>query len=191
MVHSFQWIQGALGIIVALGMTRLIVSVVHMRLARKVVRLDWIPFVWALNIFFLLLQFSWVFVALEAIVPHWTFGTFLMVFGFVLTLFIASALVLPSTEAQAGTNLQTWFEHDGRYSLLFLAAYSLLSYFFNWYFAGQGPETNPAAGMLITMSLVSFFTKSRKLLATMTILNLMLTVALMAQMVMAEMMFAE
>lgn len=51
--HSFQWIQGALGIITALGMTRLITSGVHMHLARRKIKLDWVPFVWALNIFFL------------------------------------------------------------------------------------------------------------------------------------------
>ena len=57
MGHSFQWIQASLGILVALGMTRLILSVLHLHIARHSVRLDWIPFVWALNIFFLLLQF--------------------------------------------------------------------------------------------------------------------------------------
>lgn len=183
MTHSFQWIQGALGIIVALGMTRLIISVVHLWVARKVVKLDWIPFVWALNIFFLLLQFSWVFVSLEPIVKHWSFGVFLMTLGFVLTLFVASALVLPHTDAQAGKSLQDWFENDGRYSLLFLTAYAFLSYFFNWYFGDQGPEENPGSGLLIVMSLISFFSKSRKVLASMAILNLLLTIAIMAGMV--------
>lgn len=183
MTHSFQWIQGALGIIVALGMTRLIISVVHLWIARKTVHLDWIPFVWALTIFFLLLQFSWVFVSLEPIVKHWSFGVFLMTLGFVLTLFVASALVLPNTEAQAGKSLQKWFESDGRYSLLFLSAYAFLAYFFNWYFGDKGPEDNPASGLIIVMSLISFFTKSRKVLATMALLNLLLTIAITTGMV--------
>lgn len=183
MVHSFQWIQGALGIIVALGMTRLIISAIHMHVARHVVRPDWIPFAWAATIFFLLLQFSWVFVALEPLVKTWTFGLFLMLLGFVLTLFVASALVLPNTEAQAGASLQEWFERDGRYALLFLAGYALLAYPFNWYLGGIGAESNPASAMFIIMSLVAFFTKSRKLLASITVLNLLLTIAIMAQMV--------
>lgn len=183
MGHSFQWIQASLGILVALGMTRLILSVVHLHIARHSVRLDWIPFVWALNIFFLLLQFSWMFVELEPMVEKWSFGLFLALLGVILTLFTASALVLPNTKEQAGDSLQEWFGRDGRHSLLFLTAYASLTYFFNWYLAGLGPETNPAAGMLIIMALVSFFTKSRKLLATMTILNLLLTLALVVQMV--------
>ncbi|WP_396190152.1 hypothetical protein, partial [Flavobacterium sp.] len=87
-----------MGIITALGMTRLIISVVHMHLARRKIQLDWVPFVWALNIFFLLLQFSWVFVGLESAVTQWTFGLFLMLLCFVLTLFVAAALVLPNTD---------------------------------------------------------------------------------------------
>ena len=185
-MHSFQWIQGALGIIVALGMTRLIVAVVNMHFARNKARLDWIPLAWALNIFFLLLQFSWVFVALEPVVEKWTFGVFLLLLGFVLTLFIAAALVLPTSEAQIGENLQTWFRTDGRYSLLFLSAYALFAYAFNWYFGGLTPESNPASGLLIVMSLTSFFSRSRKVLATMAASCLLLTVAIVVQMVMAD-----
>lgn len=50
MEHSFQWIQASLGIIVALGITRLIISVVHLYTGRRSIRLDWIPFAWALAI---------------------------------------------------------------------------------------------------------------------------------------------
>ena len=183
MAHSFQWIQGALGIIVALGMTRLIVSVVHMHVARRTVRLDWIPFVWALSIFFLLLQFSWMFVALEPVVPKWTFGVFLMLLGFVLTLFVAAALILPNTESQAGVSLENWFQQDGRYALLFLSAYALLAYFFNWYFVGEGPESNPASGLFVTLSMTTFMSSSRLVRAGATILALLLTMLLVVAMI--------
>ena len=185
-VHSFQWIQSALGIITALGMTRLIISVVQMHLARRNVQLDWVPFVWALNIFFLLLQFSWVFVALEPLVEKWTFGLFLMLLGFVLTLFVAAALVLPNTEGQAGKSLQVWFEQDGRWALPFLAFYAFLAYPFNWYLGGETPDKNPASALLIAMALLAFFTKSRKLLVTMTVLDLLLTVAIVLEMVLVS-----
>lgn len=183
MEHSFQWIQASLGIIVALGMTRLIISVIHVYIGRHAIKMDWIPFVWALSIFFLLLQFSWVFIELDQFIKHWTFGLFLMLLGFVLTLFVASALILPNTEAQAGDSLQTWFERDGRYALLFLTAYSLLAYPMSWYFADGTPDENPASAILTTLALIAFFTKSRKLLASVTLLNLLLTLALVAGMV--------
>lgn len=183
MEHSFQWIQASLGIIVALGMTRLIISMVHMYVGRRIIRLDWVPFVWALSIFFLLLQFSWVFIELDQYIKHWTFGLFLGLLGFVLTLFIASALVLPNTEAQAGDSLQTWFKNDGRFALLFLSAYLLLAYPMSWYLAGGTPDENPASAILTTIALIAFFTKSRKLLASMTVLNLVLTIGLVIEMV--------
>lgn len=181
--HSFQWIQGALGIITALGMTRLIISVVHMYLARRKIKLDWVPFVWALNIFFLLLQFSWVFVALEAMVNQWTFGLFLMLLCFVLTLFVAAALVLPNTESQAGESLRTWFEQDGRWSLPFLGLYAFLAYPFNWYLGCETPKKNPASAILIVMVAIAFFTKSRKVLATVTVLDLLLTGGIVLEMI--------
>lgn len=184
MTHSFQWIQGALGIIVALGMTRIIVSVVHMHIARHTVKLDWVPFAWAINIFFLLLQFSWMFVGLDSTVKAWSFGLFFSLLCFVLTLFFAAALVLPNTEAQAGDDLQIWFERDGRWSLPFLAIYSFLAYPFNWYFDGVPAEENQAAGLLVLMSLIAFFTKSRKVLTVTTFLVLVLTALIVLQMVM-------
>ena len=39
-MHSFQWIQGALGIIVGLGMTRVIISMVQVCVARRQVPLN-------------------------------------------------------------------------------------------------------------------------------------------------------
>lgn len=185
-VHSFQWIQSALGIITALGMTRLIISVVQMHLARRRIRLDWVPFVWALNIFFLLLQFSWVFVALESLVEKWSFGLFLMLLCFVLTLFVAAALVLPNTEGQLGDSLSSWFQQEGRWALPFLALYAFLDFPFGWYLGGETPDKNPAAAMLIAMALIAFFTKSRKVLVTMTMLDLLLTGGIVLEMVLTS-----
>ena len=182
MNHSFEWVQAALGIIVALGMTRLVTSIVQLHTLRRSVRIDWVPIAWAINIFFLLLQFSWVFVALREIVKDWTFGLFLCLLGFVLLLYTAAALVLPTTQAQAGDDLGAWFRSDGRWALPFLALYSLLAYFFNWYFAGASPATNPASGLLVILTATAFFATARGLQAGAAVLSLALTVALVVQM---------
>ena len=184
-MHSFQWIQGALGIIVALGMTRVIASAVNMCIVRQQVRLDWIPFVWALCIFLLLLQFSWVFVELEGLVPKWTFGVFLLLLGFVLTLFIAAALVLPTSEGQAEGDMRIWYQKNGRWAMPFLALYAFLAYPFNWFLSHQPPTANPASAILIALSLTALWTKSRRVLASVTILDLLLTAGLVAEMVFA------
>lgn len=184
-MHSFQWIQGALGIIVALGMTRVIASAVHMCIMRRQVRLDWIPFVWAFCIFLLLLQFSWVFVGLEGLVQAWSFGIFLLLLGFVLTLFVAAALVLPTSEAQTEGDLRVWYDKNGRWAMPFLALYAFLAYPFNWYMSHLPPTANPASAILIALSLTALWTKSRKVLAFVTILDLILTAGLVVEMVFA------
>ena len=185
-MHSFQWIQAALGIIVGLGMTRVILSVVQICVARRQVKLDWVPFIWALNIFFLLLQFSWNFVELESLVTRWNFGLFILLMGFVITLFIAAALILPTSEAQAGSDLRSWFRNDGRWAMPFLAFYAFLAYPFNWYLAELPPSANPASAILIIMAMTAFYTTSRKVLATVTVLNLLLTLAIVAEMVVSS-----
>ncbi|MBU3594548.1 hypothetical protein ICN42_10650 [Polynucleobacter sp. 71A-WALBACH] len=182
-MHSFQWTQSALGIIVALGMTRIIMSVVQACVSRRQVRLDWIPFVWAFNIFFLLLQFSWNFVELEAIVVKWNFGIFLLLLGFVITLFFAAALILPISESQAGGDLSSWFRNDGRWALPFLALYAFLAYPFNWYLAELPPSSNPASMILIILAMTAFFTRSRKILVIATVLNFLLTSAIIVEMI--------
>ena len=182
-MHSFQWIQWALGVIVALGMTRILLSTVHMGLARHTVKLDWVPFVWATNIFFLLLQFSWMFVSLDGVVKTWRFAVFFALLCFVVTLFVAAALVLPNTEAQAGTDLRDWFGRDGRWALPFLATYAFLAYPFNWYFDGAPAEENQAAGLIVLLSFIAFFTKSRRVLTVTTFMVFVITVLIVIQMI--------
>lgn len=59
--HAFDWVQTSVGIFVGLSIARLVTSAVNMHIARKNVAMDWIPFVWAVTIFVLLIQFSWTF----------------------------------------------------------------------------------------------------------------------------------
>lgn len=182
MQHSFEWVQAALGIIVALGLTRIVSAIVLLHSMRRRVRLDWIPVAWAATVFLLLLQFSWVFVGLRDFVENWTFGLFLCLLGFVLTLFTAAALVLPGSEAQAGEDLEAWFARDGRWALPFLGLYALFSYGFNWYFGGSGPETNPASAIMIVLAAVAFRARPRWARASAAAINLVLTVAIAIEM---------
>ena len=183
MHHPFEWVQAAVNIIVALGLTRLVTAFVNLHSIRRSVRLDWIPVAWAANIFFLLLQFSWVFYTLREIVQQWTFGLFLGVLAFVMILFAAAALVLPTTERQAGDDLEEWFREHGRWALPFLVLYAVLSYIFNWYFGGSGPESNPASAITIILATTTFLVRSRRIQVATTILSLMLTVAIAFEMV--------
>lgn len=182
-MHSFQWIQAALGVITGLGMTRIIGALSQMFVARHQVRLDWVPFGWAACIFLLLLQFSWGFVLLDGRVPAWRFGVFLLLLVFVLSLFMAAALILPASEAQAGPDLRLWYERHGRFAMPFVTAYVLLAYPFNWYFFAEGPLGNPASALLASLAVTAFATKRRRVLSVATALALLVTCGIVVEMV--------
>lgn len=185
-MHSFQWVQGALGIITGLGMTRIAVSTVNCVIARTQVKLDWIPFAWAACIFILLLQFSWNLVALEAIVPVWRFSTFLSLLLFIFNLFLAAALILPNSESQAGSDLTTWYQSHGRWAMPFVIAYVMLAYPFNWVFMHDSPLNNPASAIISCISLTALFTKRRKILVGATLLMVLVSSAILAQMITSD-----
>lgn len=189
MAHSFQWIQATIGIFIGLSVARLITSAANMFIARKSVTMDWVPFGWALTIFFLLLQFAWSFIELDTVIHTWTFGHFVMLLAYVLSLFSAAALILPNIESQAGKSLTEWFALNGRWALSFVVLYAILLYPLRWYLMSLAAESNQAAGILealdpgsltlIIVTLVAMFTKSRRVLASVTILDLILTFALL------------
>lgn len=181
-MHSFQWVQASLGIIVSLAMTRIAASVVNMAVLRGSVRLDWLPFAWAFGVFLLLLQFSWNFVALDGVITAWKFVDFIFLLLVVFNLFIAAALILPSSEAQAAGVLRVWHQKHGRWALLFIAIYTGLSYAVNWHFGGGDPRENPAGAIFAAVALTGFLTGSRRVLAVMTVLFLLATMGLLAEM---------
>lgn len=111
-------------------------------------------------------------VLLESLVGRCNFGLFILLIGFVITLFIAAALILPTSEAQAASDLSAWFRTDGRWAIPFLAFYAFLAYPFNWYLAQLSPSANPASALLIIMMMMTAVdTSSRKALVSVTVLN--------------------
>ncbi len=169
-MHTFEWIEAALGVIVTLGITRLVVSVANLFMARRHVQMDWVPFAWAGVIFVLLLQFSWNFVPIGAHVKTWSFGMFILVLVFSFNLFIASALILPNSETQSGGNLMDWHSYNGRWAMPFIAFYLLITGIFCHYFLDINPLRDPASVIIIITAMVSFFSCSRTILASATVL---------------------
>lgn len=178
-MHSFEWVESALGVIVSLSMTRIIVSIAHMFIARRQVQLDWIPFAWAVVIFLLLLQFSWDFVAR---VKEWSFSMFLLMLIFALNLFVAAALILPNTDTQSGGDLRAWYDLNGRWAMPFIAFYALLTDPFYRYFLKVYPLQTPAAIIVMVLAMVAFFSTSRFVVAISTVMSCAAVAGLMIQM---------
>ena len=131
-MNNYSWIAATIGIVLALGMTRLLSNGVAVFRSRRRATLHWVPIVWAFCIFYSMLDLSWDLHNLSDVMAQWTLARALMLFAFAVVLFSSAALVLPSQELADGGSLREEFALDGRWALIFLAAYDLLCILFNW-----------------------------------------------------------
>ena len=138
-MNSFQWVTSSLQIVLALGLARLLASWVALFRSRHRAKLDWMPIVWSVNTFFVLLEFSYAIQGLGSMVETWSFPRFLQLLFLAMILFVASSLILPNAELHAGESLTASFEQDGRWALTFLAGYETLTNAANWYFWHASP----------------------------------------------------
>lgn len=113
--------------ILSLGVARLLTSAVAQFHARRHRTLDWLPVAWAAVIFCQQIDFWWSLEELATLVNRWTAGSFLILVGLVLTLFMAAALILPTSASGEIDKLRTYFEQDGRWALPFLAGFNALA----------------------------------------------------------------
>jgi hypothetical protein len=134
---AFRWISVALSIVLGLGMTRLLSASIAVFKMRGSVTIDWLPLAWAGCIFVWQLQFWWAIIELPQLVGTWTLLEFLFLMALPVLLFLAAALVLPSTELPAGDSLAAAFAADGRWSLVPLSLYFVVATCANWFFWGM------------------------------------------------------
>jgi hypothetical protein len=134
-VHVFRLIAIAFSILLGLGVTRVLTSLVGVFLARLEARVRWIPVAWASMVFVLQLQFWWAIAELEELVDPWTRVHFVALAVIPLSLFVAAALLLPSP-VQKGLDLKDWFEAHGRWGLVALSAYAVAAMAINLAFFG-------------------------------------------------------
>ncbi|MCU0832331.1 MAG: hypothetical protein MUC58_12620 [Rhizobiaceae bacterium] len=125
-IAVFRWITVIVSIIVGLSITRLLTGAVAAFRVRKHAVFGWVPLVWAGLVFVQIIVFWWSLEELGGLVQRWTLPSFILLVGLVLSLFLAAALVMPPEEHVKGANLTSYFEQDGRYALLAIAAFQLL-----------------------------------------------------------------
>ena len=120
----FEHIAGVAALILGLGVTRLLESVIAAFRRRRESRLHWIPLTWAAIIFAWQMQYLWAIFELSVIVSGWTVGMFTVVVATALILFAAGALVLPDASDSQLTFVEG-FRADGKWGLLCLTVYFL------------------------------------------------------------------
>ena len=163
-MSAFEYFSVALSFVLGLGVTRLLLGVVHVFLARRRQQVHWIPLAWAASIFIYQVQFWWALFELNAALPAWTHAAFVTLMAHALLLFVAGTLILPGSDRHAHDSLLGYFEEDGRWALLAIACYSGLSYWTNWALFGTPPFgfIGLVVAVPVTLSLAAFVVTNRK-----------------------------
>ncbi len=171
-MNNYNWIATTIGIVLALGMTRLLASWVALFRSRKRVTLDWVPPVWSMGIFFSMLDFSWVIHRFTGTEREWTFASCVILLGFAVILYAASALILSTEELPEGSSLRSGFAEDGRWALILLALYDFLCIFMNWFYWDDHPVSFGGAVNLTLagLALMALKSSSRKVVVLATVL---------------------
>ena len=113
-MDDFNWLVATVGMVLALGITRLLANGVVLFRSRRRATLDWLPIVWSLCILYSMLEFSFVLHRMTGLVQVKTFAGCVVVFAFAVILFVAAALVLPTQELPEGGSLRGEFAEEGR-----------------------------------------------------------------------------
>ncbi len=125
-MDTFRWMSTVFSLILGLGVARILLASVAIFRARGLNRIDWLPCLWAFVIFIQQITFWWSLEELATTIRHWTFPNFLLLVSLVLSLFLAAAAILPTDGITSGS-LREFFERDGRWGLLALAAFNAIA----------------------------------------------------------------
>jgi len=174
-VTPFDFIAVALSIILGLGITHLLSSAVRIVIARKRVRLDWIPFTWAFCIFALHLQYWWAIYELNTIHTEWTLGFFLSFIAAAVLLYVAAHFIL-SDHGENVTDMRDVFQEHGKYALLLLSVYVGCGFVINWVYFNNFPFqlANIVMWLLLVLPIVAFFKSDRRTVVILTVLYFLL-----------------
>ena len=168
---SFEFFTVALSLVLGLGLSRLLLGGIYVFRARRKEAPHWIPLLWALGLFLLQIQFWWAIFELQDLMTTWTLGRFAALLAGTVILFIAGALILPSTSDPDRETLLDYFQRDGRWALIAMIAYGGLSLWLNWLFWNDSPiGWNGAFVMLFAITAIGgFLSKSKVLLGWLTV----------------------
>jgi len=123
-VSAFEYISVATSIVMGLGMTRILQSVVVAYRGRREHAVDALSLLWAGWVFLAIIQYWWSVFELDAagLVTSWSLVVFLLLLGMAVCQYVASALILPGEAC----DMKEYARGDGRTAYLALALYCLL-----------------------------------------------------------------
>ena len=168
---AFEFFSVALSLVLGLGLARLLLGGRYVFLSRRRLTLHWVPIAWALSIFVFQIQYWWAIFALESSVETWTHGKFVTLLLAAILLFIAGALVLPTSANDEQESFLEYLAQHGRWALLALAAYAALSMWVNWFLFQTSPFSMVGAiGLIVgVIALAAFLATDQRLRGVLTV----------------------
>lgn len=171
-MSNFPIVATVLSMILGLSVTRLLLGALTVFRIRRAAAPDWVSLVWAVMLFTTQLDFWWAINSLPAVKTTFTFLEFLLLVLLAVSLFVSSALLLPSRSEDEQNGLRIYFEQDGRYALLSLSIYLLLASVVNIVFFQATPVAVWGALdiVMIILPVCAFLAKSRKAYSIITLI---------------------
>lgn len=135
-MDDFRVVATVLSMVLGLGVTRLLLGLVTVFRTRATCRIDWLPLAWSGLLFLIILQYWWAINSLGSEGFSFSFVNFVFFIIMTLFLFVSAALVLPNRPEDEADNMRSYFDRDGRYALLSLAAFLICGLVANLIFFG-------------------------------------------------------
>ena len=159
---EFQLLSVPVGLILGLGMTRIMTGAITAIRNREHVKLHWLPFIWATSFMILLLTFFCVLwdlkVYFEAVGIDWTWDYYGPQVLHAVLIFLGAGLLLPVSREPNTDCLLKDFNKHGRLALIPLIAMHLLAWPMNMYMANAPlfSEANYLNLIGITVVIIGF-----------------------------------
>ncbi len=99
--------------------------------------------------------------------------------SFALLLFVAGALILPTSSDHERQSLFEYFDQDGRWALLAMSAYCALSMWVNWFLFKSSPISTIGALVVAlgSVSLAAILSRNRRTLGALAVVFLVMTLS--------------
>lgn len=148
----FEHISVLISIVIGLGVTQLLIGVHRLVLARERVRVYWLSLLWMALIFVTQVEWWWGSYALRNDTV-WNFFYFLFVLLSPVTLYLASAFVLPEIEPEKHYDLRDYYYSSNGWFFAFVATGPVLDSIRRWLQAGTiadfGVASNAVSAILV------------------------------------------
>ena len=133
----FEFVTVAISIIFGIAISRLLSAGIELFRHKSSIEFSWVPIVWAVNIFCLLIVLWWQIFGISELKSVWTGGDFNLTVAMVVALFIASSLILPSRYGEGVVNLFRHFDSEGRWGLAAYMMFFIIAIPWNWKLFGN------------------------------------------------------